>query len=160
MTISKLGLLFCVSISASLAGCGEETSPVEDLANVARDMTANVDMVTAPDLLQVGDMAGFQLVQGCGFNEYVDATVNASLRTISPWDQTLGKKCLRIKVGQTVTWSPTPSSTHPLFASGGTMPSPITSSAQATATFNTAGVYGFQCGNHPTQMLGGIWVEP
>ena len=52
---------------------------------------------------------------------------------------------------------------HPLAASGGTTPSPITAtSTGATVSFTMAnvGTYGFHCTAHPTTMFGAVRVVP
>ncbi|MBF5066255.1 hypothetical protein G6O45_23770, partial [Salmonella enterica subsp. enterica serovar Istanbul] len=52
-------------------------------------------------------------------------------------------------------------SSHPLLASDGDKPNPITSVDTATGdvTFPKAGTFGYVCGNHPS-MIGAIKVLP
>lgn len=101
--------------------------------------------------------AGFKEVNGCTADKYVDATTDTSKAVVTPWgfDVTTGSNCIKIKKGGTVTWSPAPSATHPLGASGGDTPNPIMNTA--TNTFPTAGVFGYHCTNHAS-MIGAIWV--
>jgi plastocyanin len=100
------------------------------------------------------------VVETCATADYVDQTATAAV-TVTPWDTTLGKKCIKVKAGSTVTWAA--SATHPLVATGGTTPSPIPTTAATapqTLTFPNAGVYGFQCAVHLSLMHGAIWVVP
>ena len=56
-----------------------------------------------------------------------------------------------------MTWSPTPDSTHPLQATGGTTPNPITN--VGTVAFANPGIHGFDCAIHGDAMHGAVWVE-
>ncbi len=81
------------------------------------------------------------------------------MRVIKPWNMTLGTKCLKIKIGQSVTWEGVPTVGHELGGSlDGTQPNLITN--VATTLFDTEGIYGFQCLVHPSLMKGAIWVVP
>ena len=154
--VTSFALVSAAALGLSACG-GDDNSSNPDLA--ARDMSAKAaDMTITVDLASNADMAGFQVIQSCGFTDFVDDTAVANARAVTPWDTSLGKRCLIIKVGQTVTWSPAPSATHPLAATTGTTPSPITNAA--TATFTAPGIYGFHCENHPGLMQGAIWVQP
>lgn len=69
--------------------------------------------------------------------------------------------CVHIKPGQSVTWNSN-FTFHPLTASGGTTPSPITLTATGTTvtfTFPNAGTYGFECQIHTTSMFGAVEVQ-
>jgi plastocyanin len=70
--------------------------------------------------------------------------------------------CMIIKVGQSVTWEAA-FNYHPLEANGGDMPSPIQGTGTGTTvtfTFPNAGLFGWDCIYHPTQMQGVIQVVP
>jgi plastocyanin len=101
------------------------------------------------------------VVETCASADYVDETANTAV-TVTPWDTTLGKKCIKVKAGSTVTWAATV--IHPLVATaGGTTPSPIPATGATTSqtiAFPNAGVYGWQCAVHLTLMHGAIWVVP
>jgi len=129
------------------------------VACAALGMSACGGDSTAQDLaIAAGDMATTQTgIEGCAAADFIDATADVAARTISPWNPTLGKKCIHIKIGQTITWSPPPSSTHPLEPRGGTSPNPITLST--TVTFPDAGTFGYDCGVHHGLMHGAILVD-
>jgi len=68
--------------------------------------------------------------------------------------------CVQIAKGQSVTWN-ADFTAHPLQASGGTTPSPITTTSSGTTvsvTFPNAGTYGFECQAHPGIMFGAVEV--
>jgi plastocyanin len=70
--------------------------------------------------------------------------------------------CIKIKVGQSVTWNGA-FQFHPLEAVGGDTPSPITatnSGTTVTFAFAREGTFGFDCANHPTIMHGAVLVVP
>ena len=93
-----------------------------------------------------------------GCTTYVDLTADAAKREI-PWDfpvTSAPEHCMKIKVGQTVKWNGN-RNTHPLAASGGDSPNPITDAD--TVTFPKAGVFGYICSAHPN-MKGAIVVVP
>ena len=76
----------------------------------------------------------------------------------------LPERCMKIKVGQTVTWSdgasgPADFVSHPLGANGGDTPNPVPNVDKATGnvTFTKAGTFGYLCTNHPA-MIGAIQV--
>lgn len=150
-------LLLCatvVSASTLLAACGDDTTPVADDMSTTRDLTAVVRDMTQP---VNADMAGFMMVEGCAFADYIDLSAPAATRTITPWDTSLGKKCIIIAKGQSVTWQGVPDPSHPLGATGGTSPNPITN--VATTAFPSVGTYGFDCTIHHSLMHGAIWVR-
>ena len=98
------------------------------------------------------------MVNGC--KSFVDKSDAAASRTLT-WDfpiATAAERCTTVKVGQSVTFSGT-FTTHPLRASGGDTPNPITGAeaAAGVATFTKAGTFGFLCGTHPA-MTGAIKV--
>jgi plastocyanin len=97
---------------------------------------------------------------------YKDHSAAGDSRTLE-WDFSIAQspdRCMTIKAGQSVTWStsggPPDFTTHPLAAAGGNTPNPITDIDTTTGkvTFPKAGVYGYQCGNHPA-MTGAIQVK-
>lgn len=100
------------------------------------------------------------VVNGC--TSFVDATGGAAEIT---WDLSVGTapgRCLKIREGQSVTWTGSFTS-HPLKASGGTTPSPIVNGqpgdTDVTIQFDAAGVYGYVCEIHGS-MTGAIQVVP
>ncbi len=96
-----------------------------------------------------------------------DATAAGAARTITTPGFAYTPPCLRIKVGQTVTWN-SDFGFHPLgggrVVGGAPMleaGSPITSTSSGntkTVTFTAAGAFGFFCMVH-TDMQGVIYVE-
>ena len=136
-------LAFALVAPFLLLGCGDDSSSNNDLSMAANDLSM-----------------GPAKIEGCGTADFVDKTASGAM--ISPWDTTLGSvsQCFKIKTGQTVTWSPGPSSTHPLRATTGDTPTPIMNDNAATVTFPNAGTYGFHCGVHLGIMHGAILVVP
>jgi plastocyanin len=101
-------------------------------------------------------------VNGC--TDYVDMTANGATINgpMDPNPAQFSPNCVHVKVGQTVTWNVLLSS-HPLAASGGDSPSPITTTASGTSvtfTFSNAGAFGYHCLAHPTIMFGAVYVTP
>ncbi len=99
-------------------------------------------------------------INGC--TTFEDRTADDADRTIV-WTRRVGKVCLKIKKGQTVTWAPTEANfaAHPLAPSGGASPNPITAPAPTAApyvaTVATAGTFGYVCTFH-FDMTGAIQV--
>lgn len=98
--------------------------------------------------------------------EFLERMGDAEARVI-PWDFGIGaapERCLRIRVGQSVTFRG-PLSTHPLAGGGGgDTPNPITGNYPEDAEeyaveFPNVGLFGFECGDH-TAMRGAIDVVP
>lgn len=169
LSILTLGLL--VSTTACSSSDDGGTTPAEDTGTAPVDTgTAPVDTGTAPDdtgtatdtgmatdtgtAMETGGDTGPAAVQGC--TDFIDATTDATKRTIKPWNPSLGTKCLKIKKGQSVTWEGVPTSFHPLEAAGGDTPSPITNTSPIA--FPNAGTFGFHCTVHPMAMKGAIMV--
>lgn len=106
---------------------------------------------------------GGTALNGC--TTFVDGTdADGGSRTLT-WDFSITtdpKRCLKIKAGQSVTWSGN-FTTHPLAAAGGSSPNPVQGNSPVGTTvaipFPNAGTYGFVCGAHP-QMKGAIEVTP
>ncbi len=96
------------------------------------------------------------VLNGC--TTYVDRTGDTAGREIT-WDFPVAstpEACLKIKVGQSVTWKGD-FVTHPLASKGGDSPSPITN--VATTKFDKAGLFGWVCTRHPS-MQGVVQVVP
>jgi plastocyanin len=101
-----------------------------------------------------------------GCSTFEDRSADAASRSIK-WDfgvVQLPERCMKIKVGQTVTWSdgasgPADFVSHPLGANGGDTPNPVPNVDKATGnvTFTKAGTFGYLCTNHPA-MIGAIQV--
>jgi hypothetical protein len=150
-----------VAFACLLVGCSDDevartpatdTGIVVDTA-VAKD-TATSDV--APDVVEI--------INECAESDYIDATTNEGLRKLDPWSVATGKKCLRIKKTQSVTWVPEGGfMMHPLEADSGDAPTPImliNTGTTATVAFPDAGTYGYHCANHPAIMKGAIRVVP
>jgi len=89
---------------------------------------------------------------------FVDKSGAADTRTIT-WTipLTVPERCMTIKKGQTVKWDGNFSS-HPLAPKNGDTPNPVTGvDASGNVTFPNAGVFGYECGIHPS-MTGVIKV--
>ena len=115
-----------------------------------------------------GGDAGPQPINGCDSTAFAanDHTAAGDARAITfptglnPAQYSI--PCMHIKVGQTVKWSGSLPS-HPLEPAGGDTNSPIVFTAAGTSvsfTFPTAGVFGFECAQHPNIMNGAIQVTP
>ncbi|MFO0679612.1 MAG: hypothetical protein U0169_24000 [Polyangiaceae bacterium] len=101
-------------------------------------------------------------LQGCGAADFVDRSDATASRNLT-WDFDAGsipERCMKIKVGQTVTWTGN-FTTHPLVGGGGDTPNPVdgAQTAGGMATFANAGTYGYFCDNHAF-MKGAILVVP
>lgn len=93
-----------------------------------------------------------------GCTTYVDRTADTASRDIT-WGFSVAstpEACMKIKVGQTVTWKGD-HTLHPLGAKGGDASNPIKEAE--TITFAAAGSFGFVCTAHST-MTGAIVVVP
>lgn len=89
---------------------------------------------------------------------FKDSSAAGDTRTI-PWTIPLvaPERCMTVKKGQSVTWSGN-FVDHPLDVKGGDMPNPIADvDAAGKVTFDTVGLFGFECGVHPS-MTGAIKV--
>jgi plastocyanin len=141
-------------------------------ADVAADMAADkapdqaVDLPpdqapdTSPDTTADVNPTGLNLC-----TVYVDRTGTGDDRSISFSMATLPtdvERCMRVKAGQTVTFTTSSFITHPLAPSGGDTPSPIrpqVSGSGENFVMSTPGVYGYKCTTHAT-MTGAILVVP
>lgn len=93
-----------------------------------------------------------------GCKNYVDRTADSASREIT-WGfpvSTTPEACMKIKVGQSVTWKGD-LGIHPIGPKGGDANSPIKS--QASNAFPAAGTFGYVCTNHST-MTGVVLVVP
>ncbi|MGZ3419039.1 MAG: cupredoxin domain-containing protein [Polyangiales bacterium] len=166
--LSILSLGAFVALSACSSSDSGGSTPAADTGTTVTDTgtaptdtgSGGDDTGTATDdtgtSMETGGDTGPAAVQGC--TTFVDATTDATLRTIKPWNPTLGTKCLKIKKGQAVTWEGVPTTFHPLEAAEGDTPSPITNTSPIT--FPNEGTFGFHCTVHPTLMKGAIMVVP
>ncbi len=127
------------------------------------DPSTDVDSGTTTD---TDAAAASDVVNGCAVDAYLNATADGDTREIV-WDLSVASTeahCMAIKEGQTVTFKGDFAS-HPLVASGGDSPNPISTkfdAATGKVDFTGAGkdgIYGFVCGNHPS-MMGAIYVLP
>lgn len=134
MTSLKSLLLFACGLSfAAVVACGGD------------------DSTGTPD-------SGSSALNGCTDASYVDQTASGATIT---WDFTVNPKCVKIKVGQTVTWNGN-FATHPINPFGGDQGSAVPSPGSGTSakgTFTSAGTFGFHCVNHPS-MQGAVKVVP
>ncbi len=161
----RFAFLSLTSVMAALApaACSSDTSSpgVSVDAGASADAASTID--AAPTLDAAADAtadAGKVVVNGCA--TFTDLSAANAMRTIT-WDFSVTsapEHCMRIKVGQSVTWAGSFPS-HPLGASGGTTPNPISSvdqtGATAVVTFTAKGTYGYKCEIH-SPMAGAIEV--
>lgn len=94
-------------------------------------------------------------VNGCF--TFVDRTEEAASRSIV-WNDALifdPARCMRVRVGQTVIFSGDHGN-HPMMPQGGDTPNPV----GPTAVFTAAGIFGYECIPHPSEMNGAIQVVP
>lgn len=110
-----------------------------------------------------------ELVNGCSPAMAVDRTDPGASRTIQISDDFFTPRCLRIAVGQDVTWSGDLSD-HPLAPGilranmvetqpGSPIPR-VSSGFTAMASFPSAGAWAFYCPLHPPEMAGVVYVGP
>jgi plastocyanin len=142
--------------TAILCACGGDRDPaLPDAAFDAAPVDAPAD---ASDL-----------VNGCTPAMAVDLTDPGASRSIQISDDFYTPRCLRIAVGQSVTWNGD-LDRHPL-APGILRPSmvevqpgspiPMVSTGlSAMATFPDAGLWAFYCPLHPPGMAGVVYVDP
>ena len=108
--------------------------------------------------------SGPQPVNGC--TSFTDATAQNDPRAISfPTGLSAAQytpNCIKIKVGQSVTWNGS-FTNHPLMPFNGDSNNPVTTTSSGTTksfTFPAAGTYGFACQFHSFAMFGAIQVVP
>ena len=105
-------------------------------------------------------------INGCTRATANDLTAAGATRTIATVGLSYAPRCVRIKAGQSVTWS-SDFQVHPLqggtVADGPQAASPIGLTSSGTTkviAFPTAGVYGYYCVVHTTLMMRAIYVQP
>ena len=135
----------------ALTACSSSTST---------SSSSGSDAGTTADAGQQG-----QQVNGC--TAYADHTAAADARKITfptGAPEQFSPPCMKIKVGQSVTWTGGDFSVHPLEPAGGDSPTPIdtvtSGTADHTIAFPNAGTFGFECAQHPSIMHGAIFVTP
>ncbi len=143
----RTSFFFSVLLAASMLACGGDDDG-ETLTNGGGGDSPGGD----------GDGGAAGPVNGCATFE--DKTAESAI-TIT-WSLSLAGQpgaCLKVKKGTTVTWSGDLTE-HPLSASGGTTPNPISVGATTggIVTFGKPGTYGYVCTKHPT-MTGAIEVS-
>jgi plastocyanin len=159
------GYAAVIVTALAITGCSSSSSsPSEDV-----DASTQMDSGTASDA--VADTgapdAPATPVNGCGPTQFAASDHSAasdpraiSFATTSTPVQ-FSPNCMSIKAGQTVTWNgdftdhplePTTANTNPIMD--------VTSGTTTTVTFPAAGVFGYDCANHPSIMLGAIQVVP
>ncbi len=107
------------------------------------------------------------IVNGCGTADFADHTAASDARAITfPGDSELPAQyappCIKIKVGQSVTWNGG-FTAHPIEPAGGDTNTPILATSGVTTksfAFPNAGTFGFECANHPLSMKGAVFVVP
>jgi plastocyanin len=109
---------------------------------------------------------GMQPVNGCSQADFVTMSDPSSMRIITfPTTSSpiqYAPPCMKIKVGQSVTWNGA-FTHHPLEPAGGDAMTPIPALNTGTTTtvaFPRAGTFGFECAAHPNVMFGAILVVP
>ena len=156
-----------------LGACSSSSSPtIEADASTAQDASEEADAgvdTGAPDAApDTSPDASVTPVNGCGPTEFAasDHTAASDPRAITfattPSPVQFSPSCMRIKAGQTVTWSGD-FSDHPFEPMPAVPDDPImdvTSGTTTSVTFPAAGTFGFDCAMHPSIMHGAIEVVP
>jgi plastocyanin len=112
---------------------------------------------------------GPALINGCQLSAAVDLTAAGAARTVTFGDDEVYRsRCIKIAVGQSVTWSGS-FSDHPLMEgvvsgtpTGNQAGNPIphlTSGTTVTVAFPTAGTYAYYCTAHAPGMSGVVYVQ-
>ena len=161
----------------AVTGCGDDGGPTIDAAPSAVDAAA-VDAAAIDaqpvdarvDAIVAIDAAPPAALNGCTAAAAIDRTAVGASRNITFPGFAYAPPCMKIRVGQAVTWSGD-LGFHPLRAGaivggvataqpGNPVPS-ISTGNTATATFGAAGDYGYYCANHfAGGMVGAIFVVP
>lgn len=159
--IASLALFAAPFGLASLVGTGcssDSTTTDGGTSSTSTGTSTGTPTSTTPTTTATGTGStaptGPQL-NGC--TTYTDRTADTAKREIT-WGFSVAstpEACMKIKVGQTVTWTGDLGQ-HPLGPKGGDTPTPITNAN--TAKFDKAGTFGFVCTSHAT-MQGTIVVE-
>lgn len=166
-----------LAFALGLAGCGADSSPPD--ATVADDgaiddgptidgPTIDARPIDARPIDAMADAAAAPPLNGCTLATAMDRTAVGASRTISFPGTSYSPKCIKIKLGQTVTWSGAFGS-HPLRAGaienntptaqpGNPIPSVDVGNSRSV-TFNAVGEFGYYCDFHwPGGMTGAIYV--
>jgi hypothetical protein len=165
----RLALAFVVLASSSVAAlvaCSSDTTTSSNTdAGTIKPDSGGTDSGGGGDSGGGSDAGSDAPAALNGCTGFLDRTAPSAARDIT-WSLAVGTdptRCMRIKAGQSVTWTGSFVS-HPLAAQGGATPNPITSSGDdgggsVTIAFPTAGDYGYVCTIHAS-MTGVIKVEP
>ena len=164
--------VFLCGAAATLGACSENTPEPVGSSSGTSGSSSGTSGTSSGTSGSSGTDAGAEtggsgIVNGCG--AYFDKSAASADRSIV-WDFDIidgAKGCIKIKAGQTVTFTkpggggPPNFTTHPLVGAGGDKPSPFDSLDKSTGkvTFDKAGTFGFICNVH-TSMKGAIFVEP
>jgi plastocyanin len=109
-------------------------------------------------------------INGCQLAQAVDLTATGASRTITfGATEAYMPRCIKILVGQSVTWNGT-FGEHPLgggIVRSGTLPEAqpgnpvpsVTSGTTRVVTFATAGTWAYYCGAHAPSMAGVVYVQ-
>jgi len=167
---------------AALAGlvpaCGDDGSPAIDAAggldaptdSAAADAAIDGNQVDASPVDAAIDAAPPAMINGCTLAAAADRTAVNAARTVTFPGFAYTPRCIKIRVGQTVTWSGD-LAFHPLrpglivggvpMAQAGNPVPSVSAGASTTATFAAAGDYGYYCANHfGSGMVGAVYVVP
>jgi len=152
-----------------LAGCSSSSSSPSDDVDASTPMDASTATDSAVDAaVDTGSPdASTAPVNGCGPTQFAanDHSAASDPRAISfattAAPVQFSPNCMSIKAGQTVTWNgdftdhplePTTANSNPIMD--------VVSGTTASVTFPSPGVFGYDCANHPSIMLGAIQVVP
>ncbi|MBI5546173.1 MAG: hypothetical protein HY901_19965 [Deltaproteobacteria bacterium] len=153
------------SSDGSDAGSGTDASPsaADATAATGLDATAEPGLDASLEAADAGGNSGCAAAfAGCA--DYLDATGPSADRTVSFTCCQYTPKCLKIAVGQSVTFSG-PFGFHPVKQACGSTPviASTSSGSSASFVFGTPGEFGFFCPLHGsadgTGMAGSILVE-
>lgn len=172
---SSLALALALALASTVAACGGDDgdTPTDDggLVDAASDgrppTDAPVDSPGQPPIDAPVDARPVTGLNNCTAQMAVDRTEPIAPRNVMFNGGTYTPACLKIKVGQTVTWSGD-FTLHPLvpgqFGGGNQPGNPIMATSTGNtmmATFGAAGDFGYYCANHaPGGMMGAIYVIP
>lgn len=152
----RLTTSLCAALVLNLTACSSSSSTGTPAGDAGADDSSVED--GGGDAGTDAD-ASEPMINGC--TVYVDWTASTARREVA-WDFPIKDdpdRCALIKVGQTVTFVGD-FVTHPLEASGGTKPNPISKRDETgKITFSAPGTFGYVCGVHPA-MTGAIRVVP
>ncbi len=177
----RASLMVGTLLALSTAACSSENAP-SSAPDAAAVGDAADDGVGAPnDASMAGDVVVSTDVLIDPYDDHTnyndctpyDFTMNdhrapADPRVITfPYDPNAvqySPRCIKISVGQTITWRGD-FRYHPLEPAGGDAPSPILvdptpAGTERAVVFPNAGFFGFECATHSAEMYGAIFVLP